>query len=160
MEINVFDLAVVVIIATLAIKGVLNGFLAEVAGLVGLLAGLLLARAFFQETADLLRGFFAPTVAPAVAFIGLVLIGLLAVVLLTKLLQRLLDFAFIGWLDHTLGLGAGAIKGVLLCALVAYIALKLVPQFETIRSSYSLPYLREIVIMIADAVNIKIPMPW
>ena len=160
MEINIFDLAVLVIIVLFALKGILNGFLAEIAGLVGLAVGLLLARTFFLDASALLSGFFTPNVAPAVAFIGLMVIGLLAIALATKLLQRLLKFTFIDWLDHTLGLCVGVVKGILLCALAAYLALLFFPQTETIRSAISLPYLSEIINWLSDAININIPRPW
>lgn len=159
MQPNYFDIAVLVLILAFGIRGGARGFVAEIAGLAGLAAGLVLARSFSAGAADALERYIAPSAAPTVAFVALVIGGMLAVGLCARLLRRVLDVAFAGWLDHLLGAAAGAAKGALLSAAVAWIAVLLAPQIPLVHESRAIPPLLDFVRWAAEALKLSVPLP-
>ena len=93
------------------------------------------------------------------AFVLLVAAGMLAVGLVARVLQRVLEIAFAGWLDHLLGVGAGLLKACLLCAVLAYLAVMLVPQFPVVARAQTIPPLLDFVRWAVGSLNVSIPMP-
>ena len=158
MDLNFFDIGVAVIILLLAIRGGVRGFVAEVAGLLGLIAGLLLATAFFPVIAEYLAPYIPQQAAPAAAFISLVLLGMLGVALIARLLQHILRIAFASGLNHFLGIGAGAFKGVITCTALAYAAWYLMPQLP-FEDSLTFSYLMKCAAWAVDTWNINLPLP-
>lgn len=158
MPLNYFDIGVLVIIVALGIRGGLRGFVAEMAGLVGLVVGLLMARSLSPRVVAELSAHIAPAAAPTVAFVGLVIAGMLLVGLLARLLQKVLEVAFAGWLDHLLGGAAGAAKGVLLSAAIAWGAVLLIPHFPIIRESQTIPTLLDFARWAVGSLHINVPL--
>lgn len=158
MSLNYFDVGVIVVIIALGIRGGLRGFVAEMAGLVGLVFGLLLARSLSPRVATELTAYIAPAAAPTVAFVALVIGGMLLVGVLARVLQKVLEVAFAGWLDHLLGGAAGAAKGVLLSAAIAWGAVLLIPQFPIIRESQTIPTLLDFARWAVGSLNINVPL--
>lgn len=159
MQVNYVDIAVLVILLAFGIRGGVRGFVAEMAGLVGLVVGLAAARSGAPRLAETLSQYISPNAAPLVAFVLLVVAGMLVVGLLARVLQRVLEIAFAGWLDHLLGVGAGLLKGGLLCAVLAYLAVMLVPQIPLVAQAQTLPPLLDFVRWIVGSLNASIPMP-
>ena len=158
MQVNYFDIAVLVILLAFGIRGGARGFVAEMAGLVGLIVGLTVARSGASRFAETLSQYISPGAAPLVAFVLLVAAGMLAVGLVARVLQRVLEIAFAGWLDHLLGVGAGLLKACLLCAVLAYLAVMLVPQFPVVAQAQTIPPLLDFVRWAVGSLNVSIPM--
>lgn len=159
MHVNYFDIAVLVILLAFGIRGGARGFVAEMAGLVGLIVGLAAARSGASRLAETLSRYISPNAAPLVAFALLVVAGMLVVGLLARVLQRVLEIAFAGWLDHLMGIGAGLLKGGLLCAVLGYLAVMLVPQLPFVAQAQTIPPLLDFVQWIVGALSLSIPMP-
>lgn len=159
MQVNYVDIAVLIILLAFGIRGGLRGFVAEMAGLAGLLAGLAAARSGAPHFAETLEQYISPNAAPLVAFVLLVVAGMLVVGLLARVFQRVLEIAFAGWLDHLLGVGAGLLKGGLLCAVLAYLAVMLVPQLPVVAQARTIPCLLDFVRWAVGSLNISIPLP-
>ena len=159
MQANYFDIAVLIILLAFGIRGGIRGFVGEMAGLAGLVVGLLAARSSAPRLADTLGAYISPQAAPLVAFVLLVIAGMLVVGLLARLFQRILEIAFASWLDHLLGVGAGLIKGALLCAVLAYGVMMLVPQLSFIEQAQSIPPLLDFIRWIVGSLNVNLPMP-
>lgn len=70
---------------------------------------------------------------------------LIAVGLLARLLQKLLAFSFVGWIDKLTGGLLGLAKGVLLCAVVLLLLQKLFGDAEFLRHSRALPYFNSLI---------------
>lgn len=160
MQVNYFDIAALVILLAFCIRGGARGFVAEMAGLAGLLVGLAVARSGASRFAETLSQHISPNAAPLVAFVLLLAAGMLVVGLLARVLQCVLKIAFAGWLDHLLGVGAGLLKGGLLCAVLAYLAVMLVPQFPVVAQAQTIPPLLDFVRWGVSSLNISIPMPF
>ncbi len=159
MPLNYLDIAFVVIFLLFALRGGLRGFLEEIAGLVGLAAGIWLAFKFSIQVGDMLTAYIAPRAAPTVAFVLVFLGGMLVVGIAARLLRLTLKIAFAGWLDHLLGVAVGLLKGFLLCAVVAYAAAFFIPHFTTVRESIAYPYILDCVRESISYFNLALPQP-
>ena len=62
-----------------------------------------------------------------------------------RLLQKLLAFSFVGWIDKLTGGLLGLAKGVLLCAVVLLLLQKLFGDAEFLRHSRALPYFNSLI---------------
>ena len=159
MEINYLDLTVLLILIIMGVRGGLRGFVEEVAGLLGLLAGILLVQHYFHEVSEFLTRFIAETAAPAVAFVLLLLAGIVIVGILARLLQKALHISFVTWLDRLLGIGAGLCKGLLLCIFFVYVAHLLVPHFPFMQNSIALEPLLDLARRVITWLHISAPLP-
>ena len=118
MPFNYVDVALLAVVGIFSLRGLLRGFVGEVAGLVGLLVGLVLARMFAPQCAEFIEPMLGRG-APVVAWVGLLLGGMLVISLLARIVQKIIHIAWAGWLDHILGLGIGAVKGAVVAAALA-----------------------------------------
>lgn len=118
-EINILDLILVIIMVLFALRGLCKGFLAEMAGLVGLVGGVFVAGHYYGQLGRQFSLFIKdPSWANILAYV-LILCGVLAVVaVVTRLLHKLLAAAYAGWIDHLAGGVAGFLKGFVICALM------------------------------------------
>lgn len=158
MQVNYFDIAVLVILLAFGARGGLRGFVAEMAGLAGLATGLGAARSGASRFAETLSRYMPADAAQLVAFALLVVAGMIVVGLLARVLQRVLEISFAGWLDHLLGLGAGLLKGGLLCALLAWLLILLIPKFPLVTEARTIPHLLDFVRWAAGVLHLGIPM--
>ena len=145
MELNYFDVAVVVILALFVLRGFLRGFVGEVAGLVAIVGGLWFAHTYSPLVAQYLTFLTDPVwrniAAYVLAFVGVVLV----VGLLARLLQKILSFSFVSWADKLAGAMLGFIKGLVICALLLLVAQRFVHDAAFMRDSRVLPYLNSVI---------------
>lgn len=158
MPLNYVDIALLAVIGIFALRGLFRGFVGEVAGLVGLLAGLVLARMFAPQFAELL--------APRLGGGASVAHGSVCCwaecslwACWARLIQKIIHIACAGWLDHLLGLGVGAVKGAVIAAALAYIILWIAPAHPLVKSSQTIPPLFELIRWGAGSLHLNITMP-
>ena len=157
-QVNLLDTALLVILLFFGVKGLIRGLVQEVAGLLGVAAGIVLARTFSGKLAPLLTQYgisdgFAPMLSLALLFLaGILLVGLLA-----HILHNLLESAFVGGIDRFLGLLAGLAKGLLFAGIIGYIAIKLLPDIEVVKHSQVLPPLMQFIQALAGSLDLNIP---
>lgn len=157
-QINLLDTALIIILLFFGIKGLIRGLVQEVAGLLGVVAGILLARAFgSQLTPYITQCGVSSTFSPVLAMAALFLCGIFAVALLAHVLHNLLESAFVGGIDRFLGLIAGLGKGLLFAGVIGYIALKLMPEMAVIKQSQVLPPLMRFIQAIVGSLNLNLP---
>ncbi|MCH5276445.1 MAG: CvpA family protein [Desulfovibrionaceae bacterium] len=159
MQVNYFDIAVLGILLAFGIRGGMRGFVAEMAGLAGLMAGLAAAWSGASRFAEALSAYLPASVAPMAAFALLMVAGMIGVGLIARVLQRVLEVSFAGWVDHLLGLGAGLLKGGLLCVVLAYLAVMLIPRFPPVAGAQTIPRLLDFARRASDVLHLTIPMP-
>lgn len=114
------DIIILVILGAGAIVGFAKGFLRQLAGLLGLVAGLLIAKALYATVAERI---FLPltdslTVAQGIAFVIIWLAVPLAFLLLALLLTKAMEAVSLGWVNRLLGAGLGLLKSALLVSLL------------------------------------------
>ena len=157
-QVNLFDTALLVILLFFGIKGLIRGLVQEVAGLLGVAAGIVLARTFSGKLAPLLAQYgISDSFAPMLSLALLFLAGILIVGLLAHILHNLLESAFVGGIDRFLGLLAGLAKGLLFAGIIGYIAIKLLPDITAVKQSQVLPPLMQFIQAIAGSLDLNIP---
>ncbi|MBQ8744029.1 MAG: CvpA family protein [Mailhella sp.] len=157
-QINMLDCVLLVILLFFGVKGLIRGLVQEVADLLGVAAGILLARTFGTSLAPILTQYgvsssFSPLLSMALLFLaGVFLVGIIA-----HILHNLLESAFAGGIDRFLGLFAGLAKGLLFAGLIGYIAVRLVPEMTIVKQSQVLPPLMSFIQALAGSLDLNIP---
>ena len=115
---NFLDIAIILVALAFLIKGLVRGFIREVAALAGLALGLILALRYSKEAEGLLAQALGPwTFLDLVAF-ALIFVGVFVVVtIIGTLLSRLTAKVWLGGLNRFLGLILGAAQGAVLIIL-------------------------------------------
>ena len=117
----VVDIVILVFIGIGTVWGMTKGFIRQLSSLVGLVVGLLVARALFVEVGD----WVAPsigvsvTIARVLAFFMLWIVVPLLFSLFASFLTKALKVVHLGWINRWLGGGLGAIKFMLLVGMAA-----------------------------------------
>jgi uncharacterized protein YkwD/uncharacterized membrane protein required for colicin V production len=122
-EMNIVDIALLVIIGTLAVMGLRRGLIMGALDLLGIAAGLVIASLYYQHLIDPLIDFgLSRETAAIVAFVVLNIVALTIASAITGFifqpLSRLPWPFFFRWGDSILGIIPGAIKGLALAAVI------------------------------------------
>jgi membrane protein required for colicin V production len=140
---NLLDMVIICTMFFFIVKGILRGFLREVASLAGVILGILLANHFQPRMTEVLNAYV-----PASGFLPILSFALLfgAVLMLCNLagygLSLLFQKAFLGWADRTLGAGFAVVKGVIITYLVIVILTFFLPsQTPLIAQSKTAPWI-------------------
>ena len=126
------DIIILAMIGVGVIMGLMKGFVKQMASIVGLIAGLLMARALFGIVAERLAPVLgtSTTVAQVLAFI-LIWVA----VPLGFALTKALDAVHLGWLNRWLGSGLGALKYMILIGLAIHVIEYIDPNNELISAT-------------------------
>lgn len=118
---TVIDIILLVFIGIGTVWGMMKGFIRQFSSLVGLIVGLLVARALFAEVGGWITQYFGilPTIACVLAFFMLWIIVPLLFSLFASFLSKTLQIVHLGWLNRWLGGGLGAIKYMLFIGMAA-----------------------------------------
>ncbi len=124
---NYFDAVIIVITLLLAIKGFFNGVVKEIAGLVGIIGGLILASKFYAQVGIYINeNLFQIPNKSAIFLVGFIAVffGFWVVsIFIGFLLGKILKISALGWLDKSLGfLFAGAKFFLLVSVIVAMLS--------------------------------------
>lgn len=129
-DLTAFDVVVLLAVAIAALAGLARGFVGEIVSLFAWIAGIAAVRLFYTPAKVAATTATGTEAGGAIlAFVGLFLVAFIAVRLAGGRLSAGARSSVIGPVDRALGLGFGAVKGVLGAALL-FLLLNLV--FETI----------------------------
>jgi membrane protein required for colicin V production len=119
---NLFDIAILVLLAAFLLKGLLRGLVRELCTLLGLIAGALVAFGFHADLAErMVAAFHLPqTWCINLAFIILFLAVLLFFGLVGMLLTRYVKLLYVGGLNRVIGGLLGLVQGLLILAVIIY----------------------------------------
>ena len=140
-----FDIALLCILLLFAIRGLVQGFVAEAAGIAAILGGIWAAYTFSPQLALQLTFIDNPIVRQASAYVIIFLVVFLIVGFLARIVRRIFSFAFISWLDKPLGCALGFFKGVIICALVLICIKIMVGKTDFMEKSVLLPHLKSLI---------------
>lgn len=114
------DLVILLLFVFGAVRGLMRGFFKQVASLLGLIVGLLVARAMYMPLADKISPMMdsSMTVVQIISFVVIWLAVPIGFSILAHFLTRLMEALSLGWLNRWLGAGMGAIKYLILVSLV------------------------------------------
>lgn len=132
------DIIILAMIGVGVIMGLMKGFVKQMASIVGLIAGLLMARALFGIVAERLAPVLgtSTTVAQVLAFILIWVAVPLGFAFVASLLtKKALDAVHLGWLNRWLGSGLGALKYMILIGLAIHVIEYIDPNNELISAT-------------------------
>jgi membrane protein required for colicin V production len=150
---NTLDIVFCVILGFLGLRGIFRGLIKEVASILGLILGFILANAFHAELSPLLvRPLGGPGLANLAAYLGIFLGTVAAVFLLASLIRKILQLIMLGWLDSIGGGLLGFFKGALLCSIIVMALTAFLPSRATILTeSQIVPYVNTFNTMLSNA---------
>ena len=118
-QINIFDAVVIGIIVFSGLISFFRGFVREVLSLGAWVGAALVSLYSFPSVAQMLAPYIdKPEIASGFAALGTFMVALIAISMFNGLIMRYVkQGADVGFLDNTLGLGFGALRGALLISL-------------------------------------------
>jgi membrane protein required for colicin V production len=150
---NTLDIIFCVILAFLGLRGIFRGLIKEIASILGLILGFVLANTFHAELAPLLvRPLGGPGLANLVAYLGIFLGTVAVIYLMATLIRKILKLIMLGWLDGILGGMLGFFKGALLCSIIVLALTAFLPsKAEILTQSQIVPYVNVFNTMLSNA---------
>ena len=138
---SILDSVLVGIVVFSVMFGVIKGFTRELVSLLVLAWGFVLACWFYPTVARQLPHGRAPELAALTAFVGILLVALIAGGFLSRWAGRWVDRARLRWFDRVLGVSLGLVRGFLFCMVVVVILTVFSPEARPLTSSRLTPYL-------------------
>ncbi|MFC1493894.1 CvpA family protein [Thermodesulfobacteriota bacterium] len=125
---NLLDYIIIAILVFFTIKGVLKGFIREIASLVGIILGVWLGILYIPQVNQFLSGYvpdsrFLPLISFALIFAGVVILCNI----IGWALRLFFKKVFLGWFDKLMGAVFAVLKTILLTYLIIVILTFFVP---------------------------------
>ena len=128
-SIQILDLGIGILAVLFLLRGLLRGFIHEVAGLIGIFLGLFLAGRYYPLLMPQFIGVIENSRwAASLSYIAIFVLALIVVALCAALLKRFMALTFTARLDSLLGALVGLAKGVFVCAIVLALMQRFVPD--------------------------------
>jgi membrane protein required for colicin V production len=143
---NPFDIVIAIILVVTLTRGIFRGLVKELASIIGVLGGFYAAYSYYPFLGRPLGQWIPqPGWANIVSFI-LIFTGIYLIVsILGVIIKYLLSIAFLGWVDRLCGALFGALKGVLICAVLLVALIAFLPASSNlVRASLLSPYIKKI----------------
>ena len=152
MDLNAFDLLLLVLVGVLVLLGLRRGLTRLLIGIGALAAAFILAARLHAQAAGVILGVLdLPEPAANLAgYLAIFLGTMLAGALLGRILRGVLKAAMLGWADRLAGGAAGLVAALLAAALIVLPVIAYAPSGERLlRNSVLAPY----VAVVADLAN-------
>ena len=126
---NPFDILIIVILGYSLVRGLFRGLVKELSSIIGVLGGFYAAYTYYKVLAGLLSGLIHDTAYLNILSFLAIFCGVLIVVgVLGVIIKYVLNIAFLGWVDRIGGVVFGALKGVLIVAILFITLTAFLPQ--------------------------------
>ncbi len=126
---SLFDGIIIAITLILAIKGFFNGFIKEIAGLVGIVGGLFLASKYYHQAGVYINeNLFSIKNQSAIDLIGFIAVFVgfwIVAIFVGFLLSKILKISALGIIDRVLGMIFSALKFFLLVSIIIALLYKI-----------------------------------
>jgi membrane protein required for colicin V production len=138
---NVVDVVILLMLVVSSLLGFRSGFIQSVCSLIGLIAGIFIASWNYQLVAlhlePVVHNHAVANVAGfcIIAFLVMILAGLLGMIV-----KSLVRGVGLGWLDNTIGLIFGVLRGALLATLSVVLLAAFLPDTELLSGARLAPY--------------------
>ncbi|GBD94526.1 colicin V production protein [bacterium BMS3Abin05] len=131
---NIFDIAILVILLIFTLRGIFKGLIGEVTGFIAIILALIFAvRWMSAGTAFILSILNLSTVfAVMISFVLIFVTVFWGTIMLGRTLRKILKISMLGWLDHLGGAAFGLLKGAVIASLLV-ILLGFIPLNLTYR---------------------------
>ncbi len=122
MTITPPDIAICIILGFFTFNGFRHGFIEEMARLISLVCGFILAAKFHNLVIPFLKPYIEEeTVRVTVAYLVVFVASVIVIAIIAKILQKFIELILLGWLNRLLGLLLGFLKGFLIVGLIIFI---------------------------------------
>ena len=117
---NIIDAIILICLVPALIMGLMKGFISQAVSIVSLIVGIWASARF----ADIVTAWISQQTTASepilkiVAFALILIVVFLALGLLGRLLEKILNFAFLGWVNRLLGVVFSMLKAILIIGLV------------------------------------------
>jgi membrane protein required for colicin V production len=150
---NTLDIVFCVILGFLGLRGIFRGMVKEVASILGLLLGFVLANTYHAQLSPMLEDLLGgPGMANLVAYLGIFLGVVAAVFLLASLIRKIMKMIMLGWVDSIGGGALGLFKGALLCSIIVLALTAFLPSRSALLTESSIvPYVNTFNTMLSNA---------
>jgi membrane protein required for colicin V production len=139
---NYFDIALLLLLLLFLLRGVMNGFLAEFAGLLGLFGGLWYASYAYTDLVPYLAKVIKDSYWRDLAAYGLVFVSVLAAVaLLARVISKAFSFIAPPLLDKGLGAALGLARGMVACSVSLVLLRHFLPDMQFFKNSHVTPWM-------------------
>jgi membrane protein required for colicin V production len=126
---NLLDLGILILLGLVAIRGYYRGLFQELAGVVGLAAGVVAAAYTYLRLGEILSRWIAePQYARAVAFVLILLVVYWLTYVVAHVLQRLMYHLHLDFFERLLGALFALVKGALLIGFGLMVLAMLLPR--------------------------------
>ena len=116
---NLLDIIIIATMGFFILRGMLRGFIRELASLIGVIVGIWLANVLQPQVTNYLRAYLPSSQSlPLISFLIVFGVVLFVSNFLGWVLKLFFQKTFFGWADRSLGAGLATIKGVILTYLV------------------------------------------
>jgi membrane protein required for colicin V production len=117
-SLGLLDIFTLVVVGALAVRGVLRGFVTEVLSLMAWVAAVIALNLFYAAGKQIAAGFVGSELAAAALAFGAIFLGVyLAFRFVATQLGNRTKRSIVGPIDRVLGLGFGALKGLIIVSL-------------------------------------------
>jgi len=140
---TLFDAVVAFIFVVFLVRGVWIGFIRQIASLLGLVGGYLLAGKYSGLLAPYVGKVVAdPKINFLISFFLCFLLTLVGIVMVGRGLRKVMEISFLGWFDRLLGVCLGGAKAFMVASILYMVlAATISGTNNLLRSSCSTPYL-------------------
>ncbi len=139
---NLLDLGILILLGLIALRGYYRGLFQELAVLVGVLAGVVVAAHTYLRLAELLQNWITdPFHARWIAFVLVLVVVYWLTRLLAHLLQRILYHLYLDLFDRVLGGAFALAKGALLVGFGLIVLGAALKHSQMLKDSRATPYL-------------------
>ena len=122
MTITPPDIAICVILGFFTFNGFRHGFIEEMARIISLVCGFILASKFHSLVIPYLQTYIEKeTIQVTVAYLGVFVASVIVIAIIAKILQKFIELILLGWLNRLLGILLGLLKGFLIISLIIFI---------------------------------------
>ena len=116
------DIIICLILGFFTFNGFRHGFIEEMARLISLVGGFILASKFHHLLIPYLQIYIESTaIQVTMAYMGIFILAVVVIAILAKILQKFIELVLLGWLNRLLGLLLGLLKGFLITSLIIFI---------------------------------------
>ncbi|MEJ2041405.1 MAG: CvpA family protein [Desulfosarcinaceae bacterium] len=143
---NLLDYLLAAILVFCLIRGIFRGLVKELSSIIGVMGGLYAAYTYYPHVARILSGWIGNAgwlniASCLVLFFGVYLI----VSILGVVIKYFMNIVFLGWTDRLCGAGLGAVKGLLISAVMLTVLITFLPGNAAIlRESLAARYMRQV----------------
>ena len=115
------DIVICLVLGFFTFNGFRHGFIEEMARIISLVGGFILASKFHNWLIPYLQRIETETIRVTVAYFGIFVLSVIVITIVAKILQKFIELVLLGWLNRLLGLLLGLLKGFLIISLLIFI---------------------------------------